>query len=213
MLKVLVTNVYETQKPKKLAYWASKRSIDIIISLTLLPIMIGIAIFLLFLNYFCNKGTIFYVQKRMGMNCKPFNALKFRTMTTTDRIKRTYHDPLEVERITYLGRILRNLRIDELPQILNVIKGDMSLIGPRPDYYEHALMFLKDIPEYQKRHVIRPGISGLAQIRLGYVEGVNATKKKSKIDIFYIENANFILDLKIFFGTILTVIKGIWVKS
>ena len=104
---------------------------------------------------------------------------------------------------------MRKIRLDELPQIINVIKGDMSLIGPRPDYYNHALIYLDNIPNYRNRHAIRPGISGLSQIRLGYAEGLNATKKKSKIDVYYIENVNIYLEIKIFFGTIITVLKGI----
>ena len=87
-------------------------------------------------------------------------------MVSSDIIERKFSDPLEVDRITAFGKILRKIRIDELPQILNVIKGDMSLIGPRPDYYEHALLFLKNDPNYRMRHAIKPGISGLSQIRL-----------------------------------------------
>ena len=132
-------------------------------------------------------------------------------MLSTDVIKRKFTDPLEVERITTLGRIIRKIRIDELPQILNVLKGDMSLIGPRPDYYEHALYFLKNDPNYRKRHVIKPGISGLSQIRLGYAEGLKDTIKKSKIDIYYIENVNFYLDMQIMIGTILTMVRRVGV--
>jgi lipopolysaccharide/colanic/teichoic acid biosynthesis glycosyltransferase len=189
-------------------FWISKRFFDIFICLLLFPLLLIITIALYFLNIFYNKGAIFFVQKRMGKNCKAFNALKFRTMVDTIEINRKHSDPLEYHRITSLGRILRKLRIDELPQILNVIKGDMSLIGPRPDYYDHALLFVESIPGYNLRHVIRPGISGLSQIRLGYAEGIEATKKKSKVDRFYIENANFYLDLKIFLGTIYTIFMG-----
>ena len=146
----------------------------------------------------------------MGKNCKPFYAIKFRTMIDTGVISRKYSDPLEVERITKLGLILRNTRIDELPQIINVIKGDMSLIGPRPDYYEHAIIFLESDPNYYSRHLVKPGISGLSQIRLGYAEGLSDTKRKSKVDMYYIENANFYLDVKIFIGTIIVIIKGIY---
>jgi len=145
----------------------------------------------------------------MGKDCKPFYALKFRTMVSSEIINRKHNDPLELERITRLGHFLRKCRLDELPQIINVVYGEMSLIGPRPDYYEHALVFLDTIPGYRIRHAIRPGISGLSQIRLGYAQGVDATKKKSKIDVYYIKNVNFYLDFKIFIGTIMTVLKGI----
>lgn len=190
------------------AFWILKRAIDLFISILLLPILIVLAIFIFVLNIFYNKGSVFYIQKRMGKNCIPFNAIKFRTMVSANKIHRKFSDPVEIERITSLGFQLRRSRLDELPQIINVIKGEMSLIGPRPDFYDHAIIFLDNIPSYNLRHLIRPGISGLSQIRLGYAEGLIATKKKSKVDIFYIENVNFYLDLKIFFGTILSVFKG-----
>ncbi|MDC1269732.1 sugar transferase [Amylibacter sp.] len=181
---------------------------DIFICTILIPVLFLISILLLFLNTFFNKGKIYYIQKRMGKNCKPFYVIKFRTMRASSDILRTYSDPLELERITKLGNLLRKTKIDELPQIINVLKGEMSLIGPRPDYYEHALSFLQYDPLYKCRYTIRPGISGLSQIRLGYVEGLSATKKKSKIDVFYIKNANMKLDLQILIATMLIVLKG-----
>ncbi|MDC0487169.1 sugar transferase [Amylibacter sp.] len=193
---------------KKHSFWAFKRASDVSISLLLLPLFILISIILLFLNIFYNKGTVYFIQKRMGKDCKAFNAIKFRSMTRIDSVSRKYYEPLEENRITRLGHILRKTKIDELPQILNVILGDMSLIGPRPDFYDHALSFLDQVPSYRYRHKIRPGITGLSQIRLGYAEGLIATKKKSKIDIYYIENLSFLLDLKIFVGTILVIING-----
>jgi len=189
-------------------FWISKRFLDLTLSIIFLPILATIALVIFCLNLFYNKGSVFYIQKRMGKNCVPFYAIKFRTMINIKKIDRKYSDPLEHSRITSLGYILRRTKIDELPQIINVIKGEMSLIGPRPDYYEHAISFLDKIPNYKLRHAVRPGISGLSQIRLGYAEGMDATKIKSKVDIFYIENANFFLDVKIFFGTILIIIKG-----
>jgi lipopolysaccharide/colanic/teichoic acid biosynthesis glycosyltransferase len=193
---------------QKYLFWKSKRIFDVLICISLLPVLALIILILLIFNKFYNKGSLFYVQKRMGKNCKPFNAIKFRTMSYVKVINRKYSDPVELDRITALGHKLRKIRIDELPQILNVLKGDMSLIGPRPDYYEHALLFLENIPSYKFRYAIKPGISGLAQIRLGYAAGLNETKKKSKVDVFYIENASYYLDMKIFFGTILTILKG-----
>ena len=190
-------------------FWKIKRVFDIIFCLLLLPLFFCIIPAVFLLNLFYNKGPTFFVQKRMGKNCEPFNAIKFRTMRDIGVINRNYLDPIEVDRITKFGGTLRKIRLDELPQIINVIKGDMSLIGPRPDYYDHALSFIDSIPNYSSRHIIRPGISGLSQIRLGYAEGLEATKKKSKVDIFYIENANFYLDLKIFIGTLVTVFMGL----
>ena len=192
---------------KNKIFWKLKRFFDICMCFLLLPVLLNITIIIFFLNFLFNKGPVFYIQKRMGRYCNPFYAIKFRTMKEVDTIYRKFSDPVEVERITALGKILRKMRIDELPQILNVIQGDMSLIGPRPDYYDHALLFVENIPNYILRHSIRPGISGLSQIRLGYAEGMVATRKKSNIDIYYIRNTGLSLEVKIFFGTIVTIFK------
>ena len=187
----------------------NKRLFDILMSLLLLPLLLIIGIVLLFLNQFFNSGRLFFIQERMGKNCKVFLAIKFRTMVYSKEITRKYNEPIETNRITPLGRILRKMRIDELPQILNVLKGDMSLIGPRPDYYSHALEYLKIVDGYRERCEIRPGITGLSQIRLGYVENVEGTSKKVSIDNYYIKNMGYITELKIIIGTILIIIKGL----
>ena len=98
--------------------------------------------------------------------------------------------------------------LDEIPQLYNVLKGEMSLIGPRPDYYIHALEYLKNVKGYRERHIIRPGITGLSQIRLGYAEGLEATAKKVSVDNYYIQNVNYIIELKIIGNTIITIIRG-----
>ena len=190
-------------------FWINKRIFDVILSLLLLPLLFAIGITLLVLNQFLNRGRLLFIQKRMGKNCEFFFAIKFRTMTHVNEITRKYDDPIETNRITTLGRFLRKMRIDELPQILNVLKGDMSLIGPRPDYYVHALEFLKTVEGYRERYIIRPGITGLSQIRLGYVETLEATSKKTSIDNYYIQNLGYIIELKIIISTILIVTKGL----
>ena len=189
-------------------FWINKRIFDIILSLILLPLLFIIGIILLVLNLFFNPGSLLFIQKRMGKDCEFFFAIKFRTMTYVKEITRKYDDPIETNRITSLGRILRKIRIDELPQILNVLKGDMSLIGPRPDYYTHALEYLENVQGYRERYTIRPGITGLSQIRLGYAETLEATSKKTYIDKYYIRNVGYIIELKIIVSTILIIIRG-----
>ena len=190
-------------------FWTNKRIFDIFVSLLLLPILFMIGIVLLILNQFFNPGKVLFIQERMGKNCKIIFIIKFRTMLHVKEITRKYDDPIEIDRITPLGRILRITRIDELPQILNVLKGDMSLIGPRPDYYTHALEYMKIVEGYRERYEIRPGITGLSQIRLGYVENVEGTSKKVIIDNYYIQNVGYIIELKIIISTILVMIKGL----
>ena len=190
-------------------FWINKRIFDIILSLLLLPLFFTIGTCLLVLNLFFNQGKLLFIQKRMGKNCQFFFAIKFRTMTSLKEITRKYDDPIETNRITPLGKILRKVRIDELPQILNVLKGDMSLIGPRPDYYVYALEYLENVEGYRERHVIRPGITGLSQIRLGYAETLEETSKKTSIDNYYIQNLSYIIELKIILSTILIIIRGL----
>ena len=190
-------------------FWINKRIFDISVSLLLLPLLFIIVIIIPFINYFSNSGRLFFIQERMGKNCKVFHAIKFRTMVPIKEITRKYDDPIETNRITFFGKFLRKSRIDELPQILNVLKGDMSLIGPRPDYYIHALEYLKSVKGYRDRHDIRPGITGLSQIRLGYAEGLEATAKKASIDNYYIQNVGYIIELKIIVNTIIIIIRGI----
>ena len=190
-------------------FWINKRLFDIFVCLLLIPLFLIISIILLFFNYFFNPGSLFFVQDRMGKHCSVFSAIKFRTMVPVKEITRKYDDPIEVNRITSFGNILRKSRIDELPQILNVLKGEMSLIGPRPDYYLHALKYLENVEGYRERHAIRPGITGLSQIRLGYAETLEATSNKTSIDNYYIQNLGYIIELKIIFNTILIIIKGL----
>ena len=193
----------------KMLFWISKRLFDICMSLSLFPLLVIIGLILFALNRFFNPGELFFIQERMGKNCKVFSAIKFRTTLPVKEITRKYDDPIETNRITPLGGILRKIRIDELPQILNVLKGEMSLIGPRPDYYIHALEYLNIIEGYRERHAIRPGITGLSQVRLGYAESLEATSKKTDIDNFYIKNIGYIIDIKIIFSTLLIITSGL----
>ena len=189
-------------------FWINKRLFDIFVCLMLIPLLFIVSIIILFFNYFFNSGSLFFIQDRMGKNCSVFSAIKFRTMKPVKEITRKYDDPIEHNRITPFGKILRKTRLDELPQILNVLKGEMSLIGPRPDYYLHALEYMKDIKGYKERHTIRPGITGLSQIRLGYAEGMEATAAKVTVDHYYIQNVSYIIEIKIIFNTIITIIRG-----
>jgi lipopolysaccharide/colanic/teichoic acid biosynthesis glycosyltransferase len=190
-------------------FWINKRIFDIISCLLLLPLLFTVVIILLFFNLLFNPGKLFFIQKRMGKNCEFFFAIKFRTMSHVKEITRKYDDPIESNRITPLGRVLRKMRIDELPQILNVLKGDMSLIGPRPDYYIHALEYMKNVEGYRERYAIRPGITGLSQIRLGYADTLEATSKKTTIDKYYIQNVGYLTELRIIFNTLLIIIRGL----
>jgi len=204
--------VYPAENEKKPGFErphfvAFKRVFDIAVSVVLLPVVALIALVLFVGNPFSNSGPLFFIQQRMGRNCKPFQAVKFRTMKPVETITRTVNCPVEEDRITPLGRFLRKTRIDELPQVLNVLKGEMSLIGPRPDYYEHACHFLEEVPGYKDRHVVRPGISGLAQTEVGYVAGTEATQHKVDADLHYISHSGFRMEAWIVWPTLAVIFR------
>ncbi len=182
-----------------------KRLFDIAFSLVLLPVFLTILLVLVVLNPLLNKGPLFFVQNRMGLDCVAFRAIKFRSMLPVEGVTRSADDPIEQDRISPLGELMRKTRIDELPQILNVLVGEMSLIGPRPDFIDHAREYARAIPKYAARHTVRPGISGLAQVSLGYASGYTQTRAKAAADLIYIRNAGFGLDMKIFWLTLVTV--------
>lgn len=192
---------------RRLSFRLAKRLIDIVLSLALLPILAVTALALLLLNPWHNQGSLFFVQKRMGRGCRAFYAYKFRTMREAGNTQRSAECPLEVDRITPLGAVLRQTRLDELPQVLNVLRGEMSLIGPRPDCYEHAEHFMRSVPGYRKRHLVRPGISGLAQTQIGYVAGSDATTRKVQADLYYVAHADLRMEVWIIWRT-LAVIFG-----
>lgn len=150
--------------------------------------------------YFANKGAgVFFFQERPGYDAKPFNVIKFKTMTEEkDEDGNLLPD---AERLTKVGRIVRSLSIDELPQLINVLKGDMSFIGPRPLLFKYIPLYSK---EQYRRHEVRPGITGWAQ-----VNGRNniTWQKKFELDIYYVDHISFWLDIKIFFLTIWKVFK------
>ena len=153
-----------------------------------------------------NKGAgAFFQQERPGKDGKIFKVIKFKTMTDERGIDGTLLP--DTERLTKTGQIIRSTSIDELPQLVNVLKGDMSLIGPRPLLVEYLPLYSQ---EHQRRHNVRPGITGWAQ-----VNGRNAIswEEKFQFDVWYVENISFRLDLKIFFMTILKIFKREGINS
>ena len=191
-----------------LGFRVVKRILDIAMALAAVPGVVLTAIALMLINPIWNAGPLFFMQTRMGRDCKPFRAIKFRTMRPAGQITRGPDDPLESDRITPLGQFLRRARIDELPQFFNVLKGDMSVIGPRPDYWDHAQHYLDTIPGYRQRHVVRPGISGLAQVDGGYAEGIDATVQKTRDDLRYIRGIGLRMELYVMWRTIIVVFTG-----
>lgn len=186
-----------------------KRVLGLIFSLVGFIILIPIFLIISILIKLTSKGPIFFKQERIGRNGKAFNMYKFRTMIVNaenigDGIRvRSKNDP----RITKIGRILRRTSLDELPQLINVIKGDMSLVGPRPPVTYHPYNGYNNYPENaKKRFIVRPGLTGLSQIK--YRNGVS-WDKRIEIDVKYTENISFLEDIKIILATIKIVFKPV----
>lgn len=173
-----------------------------------MPIVALVAILLLALNPIFNPGPLFYHQNRMGRGGSPFRIWKFRTMSPDSGGVRKHDAPLEEERITQLGRFLRRSRLDEIPNFINVLIGDMSVIGPRPDVWDHAIVHIGTIPNYRQRFSVRPGITGLAQVKGGYADTQRSIERKARFDLFYVKNASTALDFYVVLHTVRVMITG-----
>lgn len=185
-----------------------KRFFDVIVVLISLPFILPVVILTSALIKIETSGPIFFVQTRVGRDNKDFYIYKFRSMYCDAELNGAQLAKVQDSRVTRVGRFIRKYRIDELPQFLNVIKGDMSLIGPRPEQRFFVERFESELPFYIYRHLIRPGISGWAQVMHGYSGDVESTRAKLEYDFYYIKNFSLWLDLLILFKTVKTVFTG-----
>jgi Undecaprenyl-phosphate glucose phosphotransferase len=199
-----MTSLQLTRRPLTRLEIARKRAFDLVAAaialLTLTPLLLAVAL----LVWLDSPGPIFFVQRRYGFNQEPFRIIKFRTMRTLDDgpviAQATRDDP----RLTRVGRILRRWNIDEIPQLFNVLTGDMSLVGPRPHALSHDREYEQRISSYARRHNVKPGITGWAQIHgyRGEIDTDEKMRKRVEHDLFYIDNWSLWLDLKIIFRTV-----------
>jgi sugar transferase (PEP-CTERM system associated) len=189
---------------------ASQQILRRIVSITVS--FIGLAICLPFIPFIIlavrlsSPGPIFYRQTRVGLRGRPFSVIKFRTMRQDAEeqgaVWATQNDP----RVTSLGRFMRTTRLDEIPQLWNVLRGEMGFVGPRPERPEFVQWLAGEIPFYELRHMIRPGITGWAQVRYKYGASLEETKNKLEYDLYYVKHLSLGLDLLIMFETIKTII-------
>lgn len=171
-----------------------KHIIDFLVAFIALVLLSPLFVFVTLFLTIVNQGKPFFLQKRPGKNDRIFKIIKFKTMND----KKDAHGHLlpDADRLTFVGNIVRKTSLDEIPQFINVIKGDMSLIGPRPLLVEYLPLYNQN---QKKRHLVKPGITGWAQ-----VNGRNAIswEQKFKLDVWYVENLSFLLDLKVIFKTV-----------
>lgn len=184
-------------------HWFLRRNISTLLALVLSILTLPLIPFIALLIKLTSRGPVLYRQKRVGLRGQVFDCFKFRTMRSDAEADSgptwaSDDDP----RITRSGKFLRRSRLDEIPQIWNVLRGDMAFVGPRPERPEFVAKLSQEIPYYNLRHALRPGITGWAQINYGYGSSVEETKEKLRFDLYYIRNVSVMLDLLIVFYTI-----------
>lgn len=189
------------------AYDLVKRMVDVLLIIVTLPLWIIIALVVSVIIKIDTKGPILFSQVRTGQHGKPFKIFKFRSMFSNKDENPKFAEVNDA-RVTRVGSVLRKTRLDELPQLINVLLGQMSIIGPRPEQYEFVKKFAVLIPNYTYRHLVRPGITGWAQVMQGYAATVEETETKLSYDLYYVKNYSIALDLLIIVKTIKTVIQG-----
>jgi lipopolysaccharide/colanic/teichoic acid biosynthesis glycosyltransferase len=186
----------------------AKRAIDITVSLLVLTFGAPFYIAVGLVTKFSSKGPVIFSQERIGRYGKPFMIYKFRSMYIDAEAKGPALSSENDPRITPWGRFMRKTRIDEFPQFYNVLIGDMSLVGPRPERQYFIDKIVEVAPHYKHITRVRPGITSLGQVKFGYAENVEQMVRRLKYDIIYIENMSLAMDFRIIIYTILTIIKG-----
>jgi sugar transferase (PEP-CTERM system associated) len=155
-----------------------------------------------------SRGPVLYRQERVGRNGRPFTLMKFRSMRTDAEKNGPVWAQSADDRVTRVGRIIRKIRVDEIPQFWNILKGEMSFVGPRPERPHFVSQLAEEIPYYEQRHLIAPGLTGWAQIKYPYGSSIEDARQKLQYDLYYIKNQSLLLDAAILFETVKTILFG-----
>ena len=188
-----------------------KRAADFVIALVALPMLAPLLVLVAILIKLDSPGPVIFRQRRIGFRGAGFEMYKFRSMTHRREVSDWRTEAMtrdEDARVTRVGRVIRLYRIDELPQIFNILRGQMSWIGPRPEATALSDWYERELPFYRYRHIVRPGITGWAQVKQGHVAEVDEVLGKLHYDFYYIKNFSFWLDMLIVAGTIKTIVSG-----
>jgi exopolysaccharide biosynthesis polyprenyl glycosylphosphotransferase len=196
--------------PELMAKWQyiMKRIVDIFLSVGVLIVCSPIYLFVMLRTKLSSPGPIFYLQERIGLHGKPFKIYKFRSMVVNAETNGPLLSSTEDKRITKWGKVMRKWRLDEIPQFLNVLKGEMSLVGPRPERRYYIDKILSHTSDYKHLHRVKPGITSLGMVKYGYAENLQEMIQRMKYDLLYIENMSLLMDLKILLYTIRTIVQG-----
>jgi exopolysaccharide biosynthesis polyprenyl glycosylphosphotransferase len=185
-----------------------KRAFDIVVSLTMLIVLSPIYLVIALLVSSSSKGPIFYKQERIGLHGIPFHIIKFRTMYMDAEEGTPQLSQDDDPRVTKVGKWLRKYRLDELPQFWNILRGDMSIVGPRPERRYFINQIEKEAPYYCMVYKIRPGLTSWGPIKIGYTDTLQKMIQRLNYDIVYMENMSLRLDIKIMFHTISVILNG-----
>ncbi len=196
--------------PELMAKWQyiMKRIIDILVSVIILTACSPIYLFVMIRVKLSSPGPIFYLQERIGLHGKPFKIYKFRSMVVNAETNGPLLSSHDDKRITRWGKVMRKWRLDEIPQFLNVLKGEMSLVGPRPERRYYIDQLLNITSDYKHLHRVKPGITSLGMVKFGYAENINQMIQRLKYDLLYIENMSLLMDIKILLYTLRTIMQG-----
>ncbi len=211
---VKTSNVYDAVlihiHPDLMPDWqrVCKRFIDILFSVIALVLLAPFLIFAAIMVKLSSKGPIIYKQQRIGLFGRPFNILKFRSMFTDAEVAGPALSSKSDPRITRWGRFMRKWRIDELPQFLNILKGDMSLVGPRPERKHYIDIISHAHAHYKYLHKVKPGLTSWGMVQFGYAENVDEMIERMRYDLLYIENCSLALDVKIILYTFIVIFQG-----
>lgn len=185
-----------------------KRIMDVFLSFIALVILLPFYLIFALLVAFSSKGPVFFLQERIGLNGRPFNIIKFRTMYLNAEASGPRLSSSNDPRITPIGKMMRKYRLDEFPQFVNVIKGDMSLVGPRPERQFFIDQIVQREIQFLHLNKVRPGITSWGQVKFGYAENVDQMVQRMKFDLLYLKNRSLALDIKILFYTLVIIFKA-----
>ena len=194
--------------PKNILAMKTKRLIDIIISSFILTLSLPLWPIIALLIKMNSRGPVFYIQKRVGKNESLFSLYKFRSMIDKAEENEALWADKNDKRITFVGKILRRLHLDELPQFWNVIRGEMSLVGPRPERPEFVEELEKKIPYYSLRHFMEPGVTGWAQVNFPYASSIEDSHEKLEYDLYYVSHMNMLFDVQVLLKTAQKILLG-----
>lgn len=188
---------------------AIKRGLDIVLSLCLLAFLAPLLVLTAIAIKLDSHGPVLYRQRRVGLNGKEFEVFKFRSMIADAEANGPQYAAVKDNRITRVGSVIRKFRIDEIPQAINVLRGEMSFVGPRPERPEFVRELEREIPLYHCRHLVKPGITGWAQVKYEYAASVAGARNKLRYDLYYIRHSSPFLDLLIVLMTVRVALFGL----